>query len=33
VPDPWYGGEEDFEAVYKMLDEACERIMEKSLGQ
>lgn len=29
VPDPWYGGEEDFEAVYQMLDKATDRIMEK----
>ncbi|MBC7652458.1 MAG: low molecular weight phosphotyrosine protein phosphatase, partial [Deinococcales bacterium] len=24
VPDPWYGGFEDFKKVYAMLDEACE---------
>lgn len=29
VPDPYYGGEEGFENVYKMLDEACDRIAEK----
>jgi protein-tyrosine phosphatase len=23
VPDPYYGGDEGFEAVYRMLDEAC----------
>ena len=23
VPDPYYGGHDDFENVYKMLDEAC----------
>lgn len=26
VPDPWYGGKEDFETVFDMLDEACEAI-------
>lgn len=29
VPDPYYGGEEGFEKVYQMLDNACERIVEK----
>jgi len=26
VPDPYYGGEEGFEKVYKMLDEVAEKI-------
>tara|TARA_R110002072_G_scaffold261258_1_gene419869 strand:- start:20317 stop:20769 length:453 start_codon:yes stop_codon:yes gene_type:complete len=26
VPDPYYGGELGFENVYRMLDEACEKI-------
>lgn len=26
VPDPYYGGNQGFENVYKMLDEACGRI-------
>ena len=26
VPDPYYGGEQGFENVYKMLDEACTNI-------
>ena len=26
VPDPYLGGESGFKAVFKMLDEACERI-------
>ena len=26
VPDPYYGDFEDFEKVYRMLDEACETI-------
>ena len=26
VPDPYYGGEECFENVFKMLDKACEII-------
>lgn len=29
VPDPYYGGEEGFSNVYKMLDEACEVIASK----
>ena len=26
VPDPYYGGDQGFENVYKMLDQACENI-------
>ncbi|AUP77848.1 low molecular weight protein-tyrosine-phosphatase [Flavivirga eckloniae] len=26
VPDPYYGGDDGFENVYKMLDEACDQI-------
>lgn len=29
VPDPYYGGDDGFENVYKMLDEACEIINQK----
>lgn len=29
VPDPYYGGEQGFENVFKMLDEACSIIAEK----
>tara|TARA_R110001632_G_scaffold43376_6_gene110101 strand:+ start:102454 stop:102903 length:450 start_codon:yes stop_codon:yes gene_type:complete len=29
VPDPYYGGDEGFEKVYQMLDEACEIIAKK----
>lgn len=29
VPDPYYGGEEGFENIYKMLVEACDNIAEK----
>lgn len=29
VPDPYYGGNQGFENVYKMLDEACEIISNK----
>ena len=32
VPDPYYGGENGFENVYQMLDEACE-IISKKLNQ
>lgn len=27
VPDPWYGKEYDYHIVYKMIDEACEKII------
>jgi protein-tyrosine phosphatase len=29
VPDPYFGGDEGFENVYKMLDEVCEVIAKK----
>jgi protein-tyrosine phosphatase len=29
VPDPYWGEDEDFDAVYKMLDEACEKIIQQ----
>ena len=29
VPDPYYGGDDGFENVYKLLDEACEIITNK----
>ena len=29
VPDPYYGGDEGFENVYQLLDEACEIISNK----
>ena len=29
VPDPYYGGDNGFRGVYDMLDEACDRIVEK----
>ena len=29
VPDPYYGGNEGFERVYKMLNDACEIIVNK----
>jgi len=29
VPDPYYGGDQGFEKVYKMLDEACNFISKK----
>lgn len=29
VPDPYYGGKNDFEKVYNMLDQACEIIKSK----
>ena len=29
VPDPYYGGDQGFENVYKMLDEACNVIAKK----
>lgn len=29
VPDPYFGGDEGFNTVYTMLDEACDSILEK----
>ncbi len=29
VPDPYYGGDQGFENVYKMLDQACEKIAKR----
>ena len=29
VPDPWYGPEPGYHEVYKMIDRACEKIVEK----
>ncbi|MDA9073470.1 low molecular weight phosphotyrosine protein phosphatase, partial [bacterium] len=26
VPDPYYGGDDGFQNVYQLLDEACEKI-------
>ncbi len=31
VPDPYYGGDNGFENVYQMLDEACEKLATKLL--
>jgi protein-tyrosine phosphatase len=33
VPDPYYGGEEGYHKVYKMLDEVCEAIIKKRKPQ
>lgn len=30
VPDPWYGMEEGYHEVYKIIDEACETIIENA---
>lgn len=32
VPDPWYGPEAGYQEVYKMIDAACDRIVEKALA-
>lgn len=32
VPDPWYGTEPGFHEVYKLIDETCERIIQKAKG-
>jgi len=29
VPDPWYGPEPGYHEVYKLIDETCDRIIEK----
>jgi len=28
VPDPWYGQEDGYHKVFKMIDEACEKLLE-----
>jgi protein-tyrosine phosphatase len=32
VPDPWYGPEPGYQEAYKMMNEACEKIIEKGPG-
>lgn len=29
VPDPWYGGEKEFREAYTLIEEACDKIIEK----
>jgi protein-tyrosine phosphatase len=29
VPDPYYGNEKDFETVYKLIEDSCEKIIEQ----
>lgn len=31
VPDPYYGDEKDFESVFKLLDDACDKISKELL--
>lgn len=31
VPDPWYGDEDGYHDVYALIDETCDRIIEKYL--
>ncbi|MBI1341527.1 MAG: low molecular weight phosphotyrosine protein phosphatase [Terrimonas sp.] len=31
VPDPWYGTEPGYHEVYRMIDEACTKIIEKEM--
>lgn len=33
VPDPYYGGKDGFEHVYKMLEQSCDRIIDEIRGQ
>ncbi|MEP7277866.1 MAG: low molecular weight protein-tyrosine-phosphatase [Bacteroidota bacterium] len=33
VPDPWYGPEPGYQEVYKMMDAACEKIIEKAAAK
>ena len=32
VPDPWYGTEPGYHEVYKLIDQAADRIIEKAIG-
>jgi len=29
VPDPWYGAETGYHEVFKMIDSACDKIIER----
>ena len=29
IPDPWFGSEKDFHAVYKIIEAACDKIISK----
>lgn len=31
VPDPWFGGEEGYHKAFKMMDEACNAIIQKHI--
>lgn len=33
VPDPWYGPEPGFHEVYKLIEEACDAIIQKAEGK
>ncbi|MEO5595452.1 MAG: low molecular weight protein-tyrosine-phosphatase [Chitinophagaceae bacterium] len=33
VPDPWYGPEPGYHAVYDMIDAACDKIIEKATAK
>lgn len=33
VPDPWYGEEDGYHDVYKMIDETCDKIIERYTRQ
>ena len=33
VPDPWYGPEPGYHEVYKLIDQACEAIIEKEMNK
>ena len=33
VPDPWYGPEPGYHEVYKLIDEACDKIIAKYAGR
>jgi protein-tyrosine phosphatase len=33
VPDPYFGGEDGFELVWRLVDSACEAVLEELLGE
>ena len=33
VPDPYFGGDKDFQAVFEMLDEGCENLLDTLYGK
>lgn len=33
VPDPYYGGEDGFETIYRLIDSACDALLDQLLAK